>query len=339
MSSSEQYDNIPWDLITGSFEEELTEQERLELESWLSADAANGQRYELLRKMWLERLRGYAYFEQTDKEAGWKELRQRMHASVVPPATVKALPVRWRKSLGKGLLAAAVIVTLIFVIQQWIGGMRTVRVYENMTGGPMHIKFSDGTLAILQPGGRMRMGKDYNTTSRMVEMDNGKVAFDVVQNRNVPFEVRAGNLSIKDIGTRFSIEQTKDSIFVAVITGKVACIKQTTGESHIIGGGMSIGYGRASGMFLPAVLSGNGGDGGGNLLQFKETPLPEVIHILEKATGKSIRLQDASLEKLRLTASLDGETYEDAIKIICTSLNLSYMEVSGGGILKKRTDQ
>lgn len=339
MSSSEPYDNIPWDLIEGSFEGELTEQARLELDAWLSADAANKQRYEHLRNAWLERMKGYAYFEQTDKEAGWEELRLRMHASVVPPAMVKAWSARWRKSMGRGLLAAAAAAFLIFVIQYWTGGMRTATVYENTTDSPRRIKFSDGTLAILQPGGRIRLAEEFNKTSRVVEMDSGSVAFDVMRNRNVPFEVHADNLTIRDIGTRFRIIQTNDSTFVEVIAGKVACIGRTTGESHIIGGGMSITYGRTSGVFLPAVLSGNSGDGGGNRLQFKETPLPEVIDILEKTTGKSIRLQDASLETLRLTANLDGETYEDAIKIICTSLNLSYTEANGGGILKKRTDQ
>lgn len=338
MSSSDQYDNIPWDLISGSFEGELTGQERFELESWLAAEADNRQRYERLRAMWLQRLKDYSYFEQTDKEAGWKELKQRMQGGG-GGAKVKTLSARWRKNAGRGLLAAAVIIILLFVAQHWLTGTRMAAAYDNTTNTPMRIRFPDGTMALLQPGGRMHLGKDYNIASRVVEMDSGKVVFDVGQNRNIPFEVRAGNLSIRDIGTRFSIDQTNDSVIVTVVTGKVACIRQGTGESHIVGGGMSISYGRTSGIFQPAVLSGSDENGGHHLLQFEETPLPEVISILEKATGRPIKLEDPSLGKLRLTASLDGETYEDAIKIICTSLNLSYTEEGGGGVLKKRTDQ
>jgi transmembrane sensor len=71
-------------------------------------------------------------------------------------------------------------------------------------------------------------------------------------------------------------------------------------------------------------------------LDFDNAPLSEVISALQKASGKQISLDDVSIAEKRLTVHLEGESFDNAIKIICASLNLDYTENQGSYVLKNK---
>jgi ferric-dicitrate binding protein FerR (iron transport regulator) len=72
-------------------------------------------------------------------------------------------------------------------------------------------------------------------------------------------------------------------------------------------------------------------------LYFDNRPLSEVITALQKQYGKKILLKDTALAQKALTAHLDGESFDDALKTICVSLDLDCLADSGTYLLKSRS--
>ena len=63
-----------------------------------------------------------------------------------------------------------------------------------------------------------------------------------------------------------------------------------------------------------------------NMLRFDNTALQDVILKLEKVYKIKIILTDDDLLRKRLTANLEGQSFEGAISIVCQSLNIKYFE-------------
>ena len=106
--------------------------------------------------------------------------------------------------------------------------------------------------------------------------------------------------------------------------GKVAFIEKETGVSRELSAGSSLTYYIAEHRFASPSL------------RFENAPLSEVIAALQKTSGRQISLDNAALGQKRLTIDLEGETFDNAIKTICASLNLEYAEKNGVYILKSR---
>jgi transmembrane sensor len=142
-------------------------------------------------------------------------------------------------------------------------------------------------------------------------------------------------VSVKDIGTSFTVEKTMDSIKVTVSEGKIAFIKKENGASREISAGGAICLytsERHSGEIRATDPAASSSDP----LQFENAPLSEVITALQKLSGKKILLSDTLMAQKRLTVRLGGESFDDALKIICASLNLESTGKNGEYILKAR---
>jgi transmembrane sensor len=165
----------------------------------------------------------------------------------------------------------------------------------------------------------MEVAAGFDKSARTVRLVNGKASFDVVHIAELPFRVETGTVRIEDIGTRFTVEKTADSVRVAVLEGRIAFMRLKTGESRQLGAGDSLAVGTEV-----------------DSMQFKDTPVAVVLAALEKQSGKKIVLSDPSLAGKKLTINLDGESLENSLRVICASLNLEYTLKAGVYILDKQ---
>ncbi|MDR1415067.1 MAG: FecR family protein [Odoribacteraceae bacterium] len=72
-------------------------------------------------------------------------------------------------------------------------------------GGEYELLLSDGTRVWLNSGSRVRFPVRFTGDTREVEMD-GEVCFDVAKDGGRPFVVRAGEVSLRVLGTLFNVE-------------------------------------------------------------------------------------------------------------------------------------
>jgi transmembrane sensor len=354
MDSLPTYNNFPWELIISALEGGLSLDEALQFQQWQDLSEANREKFDQLQQIWKDGLADYILYKEADENKGWESLQGRMGntlskepaATTEPAATEETADTRQeaividgafgkRVPMIKRLMAVAAVVLVAVGAGWWyLSGKTSSIMYETAADEQKKIALSDGSTIVLKPQTRIQLAGNYNKSSRTVILSGGEAYFEVSHQEQLPFIVDMDAASIKDIGTSFTVQKTKDSITVVVFSGKVAFTKKETGESRELSAGNSLCLYTGTHRF--GEIRSSDAAGSRNSLQFDNSPLSEVITVLQKATGKRIRLNDSLIAQKKLTAQLDGESFDNDLKIICSSLNLYYTQKNGEYILKNK---
>lgn len=335
MDDQHKYD-IPWDLIAAGLQGDLSDEEEAQLGQWLSLNQDNREKYDTLRHTWRDALEDYSFYRQADTESGWNALQLWLRsASTAEEAKVISLRSgRGYRLMKPWMMAAAVfLIAISCFFWYYNSSTRHMIIYETMAGEQRKIVLGDGSVILIRPNTRLCVTGDYNKETRTVLLTKGAAFFEVEHEAEKPFIVNLGDCSVKDIGTSFDIEKLADSIKVTVSTGRVAFIKKATRETRELSGGMSLSFITHTNSFgtVSSLQPANGIQ-----LQFDNTPLSVVVSLMEKKYDKRIRLSDSAIARKRLTAELDGQNIDNALQVICTSLDLVYFQRDSAYILKEK---
>jgi transmembrane sensor len=327
MDSLPTYDNFPWELIVAALQDTLAPEEELILRDWLALNQENRTQYEKLQQLWKEGLADYVFYRGADEVKAWEALRQRIGGSRI----VSAIPPKRLPVMGLWM-AVATLFLLVAGAGWWYFARQNAPLLYETADKEKKVSLSDGSFMVIEPRTRIRVAHDFNQSDRTVVLESGKAQFVVAPQAQLPFTVDADVASIKDIGTIFTVQKTTDSIQVTVSSGKVAFIQKETGKSLDIAAGRSL-------VFYP--MEHRFGDirpvaGKTASMRFYNAPLSDIIATLQEAFDKKITINDAALGRKRVTADLNGIPYADAIKIVCASLNLDYVEKNGRCLLTAR---
>jgi transmembrane sensor len=335
MDTKPLYNELPWELMVAALRGEQSPDEERLLREWLDVSENNREQFRRLQEMWNEGLSDHGFYEQADEIKGWEALQdkltdsdaavERESAGVEGGRIVqgnfgrkKHLFVRW---------AVAAVVMLIAAGAGWwyMSGKGSGGQYATGAGERRTISLPDGSTVILDAGSRMRLSDGFNEASRMVTLISGSARFSIAHQQRLPFIVDMDIASVRDIGTVFTVERTKDSIKVAVSEGRVAFTDKKTGETREASAGGVIDLDIAGNRITVATS-----------LRFDNARLSDVIDALQESSGKKIVLADMAMAGKRLTVHLDGESFEDAIATVCASLDLYYTVENGSFVLRGR---
>jgi transmembrane sensor len=92
--------------------------------------------------------------------------------------------------------------------------------YTTPIGGHEVVSLADGSQIELNTDTVVRT--DVSPDHRFAAIDKGEAYFHVTHNAQRPFRVFAGNRTVTDLGTRFSVRRDSERFEVAVMEGKVA---------------------------------------------------------------------------------------------------------------------
>ncbi|HEV2478648.1 MAG TPA: FecR domain-containing protein [Puia sp.] len=303
-------------------QDELTKEQELQLNEWLDVSAANRETYERISRLYREGLADYPLYAAAREDKAWAKVRGRMGKGRARVLTLKS----W---------AAAAAVVLVVAGGGWwyLSGRSRGVVYATTAGEQQSVSLPDGSTVVLGPQSHIELAKGYDKTSRRIELTRGSARFEVVHRADQPFEVDMDAATVRDIGTSFTIDKTADSIVVYVSGGRIAFIQKENRKSTEISAGGAIclytGSRRAEGIRETAA-------GGADSLRFEDTPLSLILTGLEKRTGKRIMLVDSAVAQKRLTVNLEGEAFENALEVICSSAGLKYTIRDGTYVLEKK---
>jgi transmembrane sensor len=347
MDPKPSYNDLPWELIMQALQGELSPEEDLRLQEWLAASESNRAKYEQLLRVWEDGMEDYAMYEQASEGQAWEALRSRMgdNAPAQPGQPVQSDREearvidgsfhKRRVSIKRWTVAAAVLLLAAGAGWWYMAGKTAAIQYATAAGEQKTVSLPDGSTMVLLAQTRVRLEPGYNQTGRTVALVSGSARFDVSHKAQQPFTVDMGDVSVRDIGTSFTIERTTDSISVKVSEGKVAFTRVQTGETQELSAGSSTCFYTAGHRFGEIrTMDRTGSDA--DSLRFDNAPLSDVITALQKATGKKIVLNDTSMAAQRLTVHLGGESFDNALKTICASLHLEYTVTDGEYILKSK---
>jgi len=245
----------------------------------------------------------------------------------------RVIPLKPRPSgqESRGLAALIRVAAAIIIILGATTVWQTVRrargdgaaeTYATSVGERREITLRDGTRVLLGPTSRLIVAPrgDYD---RSVTLD-GIAYFNVVHDSAHPFTVKAGAITIQDVGTAFSVEND-DSVGtrVAVDSGSVAigAADQPAGRGAVLhardravadpSGTVAVERSAVSDDDL-AWVQGR--------LVFRDAPLVLVGAELYRWYGVRLRVTDSSLSNLHLTASFSGESVDRVLNVIALSL-------------------
>lgn len=245
-------------------------------------------------------------------------------ANLHQPRTVSRRPV-WRVAVP-ALAASALLAIGIFSRdsrRESTAGVIAASGQPRMLATGVGIRDSltlpDGSRVVLGPLSSVKVGSEFTTGAREVEVA-GDAWLEVVHDESRPFTVRAGNATIVDVGTRFTVRSDgENGVSVSVTEGAVSLAKaDVPAASGVILNAGDNGLLQKDGEIVTnrgtvteddvAWMSGR--------LVFRETPMNEVAAAVKRWYGITLAMSEPSLLDRRITATFDNETPDAMLDIL-----------------------
>ena len=236
-------------------------------------------------------------------------------------------PARSSMSLLRRTLAAAAVVALLVVGQQWISPEQTADLPSWAAAAEWDVaSLPDGSEVRMSPGTTLAWLSDDQADERRVRLE-GSAFFDVTSGP-LPFRVETYDAVTTVLGTSFGV-RTDLGTEVTLVSGRVS-LAGHDGQSVILEPGQQ-GWVNIE-MAHPMIRSVELGEALSwtELLIFRDTPMTEVVRQLSKAFDVSITLHE-SLKDTPLTGTFEAERGTKAIlEIIGAALGATVTEVEAG---------
>ena len=135
--------------------------------------------------------------------------------------------------LSTALAAAAAVGMALYV---WLpsrsgagGGHREAIIHP----GPERLALEDGSVVELNAGAKVNVR--FTPDERQVQLVNGEAHFTVAKNPDRPFIVSAGKVTVRAVGTAFSVALGLQEVSVLVTEGKVQVVDQPSPpDAHVL---------------------------------------------------------------------------------------------------------
>ncbi|MEJ0055973.1 MAG: FecR domain-containing protein [Bacteroidota bacterium] len=247
----------------------------------------------------------------------------------LPPVGPKhVLFTPWRM----GIAATLLILSISFVMWNMRGNV------SEGTGVKKMI-LSDGTLVWLRGESKLVYHERSNESIRYAEL-NGEALFEVAKDPQRPFMIRCGELTIKVLGTSFSVRTIRDSLELEVLTGKVnlSSANDKTGidvESHqkviySLHGELVKTEMNAEDVSVATARTEYN-------MEFRNTSLEQVIDKVEKKFNVTINVGNEEINKCRITADFTDHSLASTLEMMAEVLDFEYkidgnsVEITGSG--------
>jgi len=314
-----------WERIARYLTGEASSSEAEATRRWVEADRHRAEMVRLLESVLANVSRDDS--SDIDVEGALKNAKSRLDS----PELIPFVP---RMALGEAgrsfpvllrIAAAALVIVGAAGLWQSMRGSRGDAVgqtFATSVGERRQVALMDGTEVLLGPASRLVVASR-SLGERMVALD-GVAYFVVAQEPAHTFTVKAGEITIQDIGTAFAVENDDSAeTRIGVDSGTVAI---GTAEPNHGQGAVLNARDRAivdtKGVVAVerSVVSADDLAWIQGRLVFREAPLILVGAELYRWYGVRLRVADSSLANLHLTASFSGEPVDRVLNVIALSL-------------------
>lgn len=299
------------------------------VEQWLNKSEANRRELDRLESLWLESGKLTPSPVAVDVDRAWVKMSDLLltadEAPQIAPSGSKIVwmtPLRW-------ISGVAAVILLAF--GTWWGYMNFIRQPQMLTfTGSSMIKtdtLPDGSFITLNSGSSLVYPEKFRNKTREVKL-KGEAFFKVKPDKLHAFIVNAGEASVKVVGTSFRVKAGPDgNLSVEVREGIVLLfrIDRNSGDtaSVLLTAGSS---GRlVKGSLQPEKFDDLSPDAAywlDHTLKFRDTPLTQVLELISKYSGITVRAVNPAILECHLTATFENEPADMMLRVICESFNL-----------------
>jgi ferric-dicitrate binding protein FerR (iron transport regulator) len=222
----------------------------------------------------------------------------------------------------------------------------TANSISNLTNNTKEVTLhmlSDGTVITLQPNGSIEFPNVFPTDKREIVL-KGEAFFDVTKDKNRPFIINTGDVTVKVLGTSFNVRAYEGAkeISVAVKTGKVSVYakgadkidakKNTNKQEVILTPNQEVVYNTVNENFSRKIV-----DDPQIILEkptlfameYDATPVAKIFQVVEENYGIDIVYDEEALSSCSLTTSMAEEGLYERIEIICQAIGAKYEMIDG----------
>lgn len=281
-----------------------------------------------LNKFFQEEKRYLEDLKKIDLDKNWNRFNRTLtekssRVRVIPFSNKYRVLIR---TAAAAILILVVATTLYFTT--YLPSQHIIRAHAEP--GHTDIRLSDGTDISLKEGAVLSYPERLKRRTREVTL-SGEAFFDVKQAEKSPFFVYAGGMTVRVVGTAFSIRQdTGGSIEVAVIEGEVLYyVSGMEDEAVRIPAGQKSVYHTEQKLFeTEETASENFLFWKTGTLAYEDTPLQIVFEELELYFNRAIVAKDESILQERWNSVHQGEQLTEIMKELCIYFDLEFVEMN-----------
>lgn len=305
-------------LITKYLTGEANSEEVSELLVWLKKSSDNLRIFMEMRHSWF--LQHVHYLEEViDLDEEWEAMSENFGITEKPAG--RKLQIFSKKYLS---VAAAVILLLIIpALAYFLFFMQPTKNTLFAADQVLESSLPDGTQVTLNTGSILYYPSSFTGRKRKVSLE-GEAFFDVTHNEEKAFVINADDLKITVLGTSFYVNTFAEgnSMEVVLLSGSIKL------SFHNINKQLEMGE--------KAVLLKQSGEilieqnkdinllaWKTRTLRFNDTPLPEIIDVLENVYHKKIIVLNPEINNCRITATFKGQSLEAVLQVIESTIDVS----------------
>lgn len=257
-----------------------------------------------------------AYGEIAAVAAALERHRDRLAPLVVEPATAGRARRTWPFWAGSAVAAA---LAGVLVVPQWLAGQPETF----STGrGQQTIALADGSSVVLAPHSRLTISGRHRDALALA----GGAYFEIRHDPHRSLTIRANELEIGDIGTRFEVQATDRAVRVEVSEGQVEVRGDALGGPVQLAAGRRILFDPAHGLArVSFVAAKDVGEWREGRLTYDAAPLALVASDLARYAGVGVSVPP-SLAGRRFSGTLSIKDGNSAVRDLSQlmGLELSY---------------
>ena len=213
-------------------------------------------------------------------------------------------------------------IALIAGIVVWqLGGKRSVETSAFKTERATHrdISLPDGSRVRL--GAKSQLFVNFTSQTRYVVLEGGEAFFKVAKDKERPFLVQAGEVTVRAVGTEFNVRRVMDKTIVAVTEGVVE-VRQSLRPRQSTNSGASKAIRVVAGeqvsidpaaavvavkqVASEAVVGWQEGR-----LEFVDEPLGMVIETINRYSHREIVITDKAINEFRFSGTVSREHIDE----------------------------
>lgn len=242
---------------------------------------------------------------------------------------------RSRWWLPTTMVASLLVATVVGVSWLRAPGEPTVERYTTAIGEQRSLRLADGTQVMLDTDTTIvaRFGDD----RREIELDRGRVQFQVAADAARPFSVKAGDGLIRDIGTTFQVSKSADSINVGLIEGSVIVSSPVAQAGSTLSPGQQLSYDHSGRMTPPEPLDLNVAQAWptGDLV-FKNSRLDTLLAEMNRYSSTKLLLAEPALGEITISGVFHIGDQASLLKALEQGWSLRAEQGQGGEIVLHR---
>jgi len=298
---------------------DLTDEQALAFDAWLSASDANSRAYDAALGVMFE------------VEAAGPRIAFDLRRLPAPR------PANGRRGwiVAGGMAAAATIALAVTPVSLLSKPPQT---YTTAKGEHRTVTLADGTRVDLNAGTRMTV--TLASHERRVSMPEGEAVFDVAADHSRPFLIAAGDRTVRVVGTRFDVRRRDGQLSVTVDRGvvEVRPNEDAAGRAFRLHPGQRLDHAQgAAEAHVRAVEPSDIYAWRTCRLIYRDQPLGDVVADLNQQYARQISLDDPALAAIRFSGVLVLDDQDAVIRRLALLAPLRALP-SGPGVTLGRSD-